>query len=76
MHAPYSIYARLRRDAPATFVPAANVWFVTRFSDCERVGMGQDGFVAARNHPTLERVFGTPNILTADEGARRIACRR
>ena len=30
---PYPIYARLRREAPVAWIPAANVWFVTRWQD-------------------------------------------
>jgi cytochrome P450/ferredoxin-NADP reductase len=63
---PYPIYARLRREAPVAWIPAANVWFVTRFDDCASVGEGDHGFVGASNHPTLQRVFGAPNVLTSD----------
>ncbi|CAN5545246.1 hypothetical protein BH10ACT7_BH10ACT7_12750 [soil metagenome] len=48
------------------YLPAAEVWFVTRFQDCSDVGNGQYGFVAASGHPTLERVFNKPNVLTSD----------
>jgi cytochrome P450/ferredoxin-NADP reductase len=63
---PYPIYARLRREAPVAFVPAAGVWFATRFEDCEAIGTGKMGFVGAKDHPTLQRVFGSPNVLTSD----------
>ena len=62
---PYPTYAELRREAPIAWVPAAGVWFVTRFEDCAAVGTGQHGFVGATAHPTLERTFGRPNILTS-----------
>ncbi len=42
------------------------MWFITRFQDCSDVGNGQYGFVAASGHPTLERVFNKPNVLTSD----------
>ncbi len=48
------------------YLPAAEVWFVTRFQDCSDVGNGHYGFVAASGHPTLERVFNKPNVLTSD----------
>ncbi|MBX3098317.1 MAG: cytochrome P450/oxidoreductase [Salinibacterium sp.] len=48
------------------YLPAAEVWFITRFQDCSDVGNGQYGFVAASGHPTLERVFNKPNVLTSD----------
>lgn len=63
---PYPVYARLRREAPVAWIPAADVWFVTSFDACAALGSGEHGFVGARNHPTLERVFGDPNVLTAE----------
>lgn len=63
---PYPIYARLRREAPVAFVPAAGTWFVTLYEDCEAVGTGKLGFVGAKDHPTMDRVFGTPNVLSAE----------
>lgn len=63
---PYPIYARLRAEAPVAWIPAAEVWFVTRFQDCSDIGNGRYGFVAASGHPTLERVFNKPNVLTSD----------
>ena len=32
---PYPIYARLREEAPVAYVPALDVWMVTRWSDVE-----------------------------------------
>ena len=63
---PYPIYRRLRAEAPVAWIPAAEVWFVTRFQDCSDVGNQKFGFVAAAGHPTLDRVFSTPNVLTSD----------
>ena len=63
---PYPIYRRLRAEAPVAWIPAAEVWFVTRFQDCSDVGNQKFGFVAASGHPTLDRVFSTPNVLTSD----------
>jgi len=62
---PYPAYARLRREAPVCWVPAANVWFVTRWDDCVEVGRDIERFRGARTQPTLDRVFGTPNVRTA-----------
>jgi len=62
---PYPAYARLRRDAPVAWIPEAEVWFATRFEECGIVGRGELGFVGATSHPTLQRVFGSPNVLTA-----------
>jgi cytochrome P450/ferredoxin-NADP reductase len=63
---PYPIYARLRAEAPVAWIPAADVWFVTRWQDCSDVGNQKFGFVAAAGHPTLDRVFNRPNVLTSD----------
>jgi len=63
---PYPAYARLRREAPVAWIPAAGVWFVARYDDCVAVGRGDLPFGGATAHPTLQRVFGEPNVLTAD----------
>lgn len=63
---PYPIYARMRAEAPVAWVPAADVWFVTRWQDCSDVGNQMYGFVAAAGHPTVDRVFNRPNVLTTD----------
>ncbi|WP_191089340.1 cytochrome P450/oxidoreductase [Microbacterium radiodurans] len=62
---PYPTYARLRREAPVAWVPAADVWFVSTFDDCAAIGRGDHGFAGATNHPTLQRVFGKPDVLSS-----------
>ncbi|HWH25919.1 MAG TPA: cytochrome P450 [Pseudolysinimonas sp.] len=62
---PYPAYARMRAEAPVAWVPAADVFLVTTFDDCALVGEGRRGFVGATGHPTLQRVFGKPNVLTS-----------
>ncbi len=39
---PYPIYARLRSEAPVAYLPAVNLWFVTRFKDVEFVSKSPD----------------------------------
>ena len=63
---PYPIYARLRREEPVAFVPAANVWFVTRYSDVEIVTKNPDVFSAEASTSPVEISFGRPTILTSD----------
>ncbi|MFC7765912.1 cytochrome P450 family protein [Leucobacter soli] len=58
-------YAQLREHAPVAWIPAADAWFVTSFDACAEVGEGKYGMAGAQNHPTLQRVFGTPNVLTS-----------
>jgi cytochrome P450 len=62
---PYPTYARLRDEAPVAWMPWADAWLVTRWSDCEAIGTDRENFAGASNHPTLNRVFGEPNILTS-----------
>jgi len=63
---PYPIFARLRREAPVAWVPAANVWFVTRWQDVERVTKNTKLFAAEVATSPVDRTMGTPTILTCD----------
>ena len=63
---PYPIYARMRREQPVAFVPAANVWFATRFSDVETVTKNPDLFSAEAATSPVEISFGKPTILTSE----------
>ena len=63
---PYPIYARLRREDPIAYFPQMDAWMVTRWEDCQTVAGDSERFGGATNHPTTHRVFGEPNILTAD----------
>src|SRR5688572_23115068 len=63
---PYPICARLRRESPVAWVPAANVWFVTRWKDVEFVTKNSALFVAEVATSPVERSMGKPTILTCD----------
>lgn len=63
---PYPIYARLRRESPVAWVPAANVWFVTRWQDVEFVSKNAALFAADVATSPVERTMGRPTILTCD----------
>ncbi|TIW63535.1 MAG: cytochrome P450, partial [Mesorhizobium sp.] len=63
---PYPIYAELRRSAPVAYVPAVNLWFVTRWKDVETVAKSPDIFSAVVGTSPVERSFGKPTILTTD----------
>lgn len=70
-HDPYPHYARLRAEAPVAWAAWGGVWFVTRWDACLQVGTDGDAFRGAERHPTLNRVFGTPNVLTAIDPEHR-----
>lgn len=72
---PYPIYARLRREAPVAWIPAANVWFVTRWQDVEFVSKTSRLFTAEVATSPVDRTMGTPTILTC-EGAPHAELRR
>jgi cytochrome P450 len=63
---PYSIFARLRREAPVCHVPAVNLWLVTRLADVEFVAKSPAIFTAEVATSPVERTFGKPTILTTD----------
>ena len=63
---PYPIYARLRREQPVAYVPAANVWFATRWSDVDFVTKNPEIFTAEAPTSPVEVSFGKPAIITTD----------
>ncbi|MFI5659964.1 cytochrome P450 [Streptomyces sp. NPDC051684] len=68
---PYPIYRRLRAEAPVCYVPAVDLWLVTRRADVAAVGNDPDTFSAALPDAPVNRAFGEPNILTATGEAHR-----
>nr|WP_316655945.1 cytochrome P450 [uncultured Gellertiella sp.] len=68
---PYPFYAHLRREQPVAHVPAANVWFATRWPDVEAVTKSPDLFSAEAPTSPVEISFGRPTILTVDGGVHR-----
>lgn len=65
---PDPILARLRRDAPVAFVPAIDMWLVTRWDDAVYVDEHPELFTAATQPSFLARALG-PNMLTSDPPA-------
>ena len=55
---PYPIYARLRDEEPVAWVPAVELWLVTRFEDVQRVDQSPDVFTAETDPSTLNRTMG------------------
>ncbi|MBI1350902.1 MAG: cytochrome P450 [Actinomycetales bacterium] len=72
---PYPIYARLRAEEPAAWVPCVNLWLVTRAADVEFVTTHPELFSAHVDSSPLDRSFGGPTILTVD-GERHLDLRR
>jgi len=63
---PYPVYARLRAEEPVAWVPAVNLWLVTRAADVETVTTKPELFSAKVDGSPLDRSFGGPTILTVD----------
>jgi cytochrome P450 len=62
---PYPIYARLRDEEPVSWVPAVQLWLVTRYEDVRHVGMSPELFTAATEPSTLNRTMGV-NMLGSE----------
>jgi cytochrome P450 len=62
---PDPVFARLRAEAPVCFVPALDMWVVTRWDDVVFVDEHPELFTAATEPSFLARALG-PNMLTAD----------
>jgi cytochrome P450 len=63
---PYPVYERLRAEEPVAWVPAINLWLVTRAADVEYVTTHPELFSAHVDDSPLDRSFGGPTILTVD----------
>jgi cytochrome P450 len=65
---PDPILADLRRRAPVCWVPALDMWLVTRWDDVAHVDAHPELFTAATEPSFLARALG-PNMLTVDPPA-------
>lgn len=63
---PYPIYARMRREAPACFVPAVGLWFVTRWADVEFAASHPELIDSSVTPSPLDRTMGGKSILVLD----------
>lgn len=62
---PYPVYARLRKEAPVCLFPETGEWFVTRWADCQTIGMKDAIFGPSDSSGRPEaRVMGMPNVLS------------
>ncbi len=64
-HDPDPVLERLRHEAPVAFIPAFDMWFVTRWDDVVFVDSHPELFTAATEPSFLARALG-PNMLTTD----------
>jgi cytochrome P450 len=64
-HDPYLVYARLREEEPVAFVPAVQLWLVTRHEDVRQVDLTPDVFTGATDPSTLNRTMGV-NMLGSE----------
>ena len=62
---PYTIYARLRDEEPVSWVPAVQLWLVTRYEDVRTVDLSPELFTAATDPSTLNRTMGV-NMLGSE----------
>ncbi|HUL85388.1 MAG TPA: cytochrome P450 [Actinomycetota bacterium] len=62
---PYPIYARLRDDEPVSWVPAVQLWLVTRADDVRTVDLSSQRFTGATSPSTLNRTMGV-NMLGSE----------
>lgn len=62
---PYPIYARLRDEEPVSWVPAVQLWLVTRYEDVRTVDLSPELFTAATDPSTLNRTMGV-NMLGSE----------
>ena len=71
---PYPIYEQLRDEEPVSWVPALQLWLVTRYEDVRTVDLTPEVFTAATDPSTLNRTMGA-NML-GSEGLDQLRIRR
>jgi len=69
---PYPIYARLRDDEPVSWVPAVQLWLLTRFDDVLEVDESPEVFTAATEPSTLNRTMGVSMLGSEGPDQQRI----
>jgi cytochrome P450 len=69
---PYPIYARLREDEPVSWVPAVQLWLVTRYDDVRYVDQTPEVFTASTDPSTLNRTMGVNMLGSEGEDQQRI----
>jgi cytochrome P450 len=69
---PYPIYARLRDEEPVSWVPAVQLWLVTRHDDVRAVCLAPEAFTAATDPSTLNRTMGRNMLGSEGPDQRRV----
>lgn len=62
---PYPAYAKLREHEPVSWVPAVDLWLVTRWADVDHVDKHPAAFTGETDPSTLNRTFGR-NLLGSE----------
>lgn len=68
---PYPWYSRLVREEPVSWVPAAQMWFVTSAEFCRDILRDDDRFVVGFERSTVRDILGEHMMSVDGERARR-----
>ena len=68
---PYPLLARMRRETPVCFIPAVQLWFVTRWADVEFAGTHTELFDSRVTPSPIDRTMGGESILVTDGEKQR-----
>jgi len=71
---PYPIYARLRKEESVAWVPAVQLWLVTRYDDVRHVDLTPEVYSAETDPSTLNRTMG--HNMLGSEGSDQQRIRR
>ncbi len=69
---PYPSYARLRDEEPVSWVPAVQLWLVTRHDDVRHIDLTPEVFTAATDPSTLNRTMGVNMLGSEGPDQRRV----
>lgn len=62
---PYPIFRKMREEEPISWIPALDMWYVTRYSDVHRILMDTEHFVTGTGDSTIYDTFGA-QMLTVE----------
>ena len=65
-HDPFPIYAQLRELEPVSFVPALNMYFVTRYDDVRKVMEDDEHYVVGTEASVVYDIFGK-HMMTVED---------